>query len=283
MLTARSISKSYGQHVVLDQIDLELHRGQIVGLLGRNGAGKSTLLKILASINRPDHGHVQLEGSVGFLSEKNPLYPNMYVLEYLKWVANVLALERHGEQIDWVISNVGLEEVTHKKISQLSKGFKQRLGLATSLLSDPDVLILDEPINGLDPVQISEYRNVIRALAKNKVIILSSHLLQEIEALCDRILLIRDGKIVEDVLVDPDGQEKESRYTLQLNREMDPLVLLNIEGIDSVRQKGQCSFLITVSPGMDIIEQLFDTIVEEGCKIMELTKVQKSLQELFEQ
>lgn len=202
------LSKSYGSQKALDAVSFSIRNGEVVGLLGPNGAGKSTLMKSVTGAIIPDGGDIKVDEfsvlnhpietkkRIGFLPENNPLYYDMYVREYLTFAANL----RNGkkDRIEEVIQKVGLTPESHKKIGQLSKGYKQRVGLAQAILSNPDILILDEPTNGLDPNQILEIREVIREIGKSKTVILSTHIMQEVEALCSRVILLNKGKIVSD-------------------------------------------------------------------------------------
>ncbi len=282
-LIARDITKSYGVQAVLDQVDLSLDKGEIVGLLGRNGAGKSTLLKIIAGINRPDQGELHMgSNTIGYMSERNPLYPHMYVTEYLSWVADMRTITDRESRVAWAVEKVGLDEVKTKKINQLSKGFKQRVGLAATLLSDPDIIILDEPINGLDPIQITQYRTLIKSIATDKIIILSSHLIQEIEALCDRVLLLRDGKIVEDRALQRTGSDQNHTIILELNDLIDITKLESIEGVVTVSSAPDFTYRLEVQSTDDIRTDVFDIVVEQGLKIKEMKMEQSSLQQIFE-
>lgn len=203
-----NLSKSYGNQKALDSVSFSIKSGEVVGLLGPNGAGKSTLMKSVTGAILPDSGEIKVDEfsvlnqpietkkRIGFLPENNPLYYEMYVREYLKFVADIRNEKK--ERIEEVIKKVGLTPESHKKIGQLSKGYKQRVGLAQAILSNPDILILDEPTNGLDPNQILEIRDVIREIGKSKTVILSTHIMQEVEALCSRVILLNKGKIVSD-------------------------------------------------------------------------------------
>ncbi len=203
-----SLNKNYGSQKALDNVSFSIKKGEVVGLLGPNGAGKSTLMKSITGAIIPDSGEINVDEfsvlnqpietkkRIGFLPENNPLYYEMYVREYLKFAADIRNEKK--ERIEEVIQKVGLTPESHKKIGQLSKGYKQRVGLAQAILSNPEILILDEPTNGLDPNQILEIREVIREIGKSKTVILSTHIMQEVEALCSRVILLNKGKIVSD-------------------------------------------------------------------------------------
>ncbi len=282
ILSAQQIRKSYGSQVVLDDIDITLEKGTITGLLGRNGAGKSTLLKIISGINKPDGGKVDLQNlDIAYMSERNPLYPHMYVTEYLSWIAAVKSVEDKPSRLAWAVTMAGLEEVKGKKISQLSKGFRQRVGLAATIISDPDVIILDEPINGLDPVQIKEYRALIKSLSSDKIVILSSHLLQEIEAICDEVLMIQDGQISRHITKDK-GEHQTYYIALSLDQSIDTTSLDSLEHVTYVEEKGSCDYLIEVSASEDIRLEVFDVVIAAGCRIKELSRKSRSLQEIFD-
>lgn len=208
----KGLTKRYGQQLALDKVSFAINKGEIVGLLGPNGAGKSTLMKCITNAINPDLGEVLIDdisvikhpevtkSKIGFLQENNPLYMDMYVKEYLQFVANLRQIS--PSKIEENIDRVGLSPERHKKIHQLSKGYKQRVGLAQAILADPEILILDEPTNGLDPNQILEIRELIREIGKKKTIILSTHIMQEVEALCSRVILLNKGKVVADQLIE---------------------------------------------------------------------------------
>lgn len=202
------LTKKYSAQKALDNVSFSIQNGEVVGLLGPNGAGKSTLMKCVTGAILPDEGEIKVDEfsvlnqpvetkkKIGFLAENNPLYYEMYVREYLKFVSNIR--NESKKRIEEVIEKVGLSPESHKKIGQLSKGYKQRVGLAQAILSNPDILILDEPTNGLDPNQILEIRDLIREIGKSKTVILSTHIMQEVEALCSRVILLNKGKIISD-------------------------------------------------------------------------------------
>lgn len=210
-LEIKNLSKRFGSQLALDNITISIGKNEIIGLLGPNGAGKSTLMKSVAGVLKVDEGEILLDGksiakadieskkAIGFLPENNPLYQEMYVKEYLQFVANIHKIP--SGKIDEVIDLVGITPEKSKKIAQLSKGYKQRIGLAQAILHQPSLLILDEPTNGLDPNQIIEIRNVIGEIGAEKTVILSTHIMQEVEALCSRVILLHKGKIIQDAPV----------------------------------------------------------------------------------
>ena len=207
-LEISNLTKKFGEQTALNNINIEIKKNEIIGLLGPNGAGKSTLMKSVVGVIKIDEGKIIFDGkditenevfskkNIGFLPENNPLYQEMYVKEYLQFVANIHGIS--NEKVEEIIDLVGITPEKNKKISQLSKGYKQRVGLAQAILHEPNLLILDEPTNGLDPNQIVEIRNVIKEIGKEKTVILSTHIMQEVEALCSRVILIHNGNIVQD-------------------------------------------------------------------------------------
>jgi ABC-2 type transport system ATP-binding protein len=221
-IEVKNISKNYGAQKALDNVSFSIQKGEIVGFLGPNGAGKSTLMKILTTYITADSGAATVNGFdvetqalnvqrvVGYLPEHNPLYLDLYVKEYLAFNADVYKISKN--RIAEVIELTGLSSESHKKIGELSKGFRQRVGLATALLHNPDVLILDEPTTGLDPNQLVEIRNVIKNVGKDKTVFLSTHIMQEVEAICDRIIIINKGVIVEDSLLSDVTEDLETLF-----------------------------------------------------------------------
>ena len=209
-IEAINLSKSYGKQSAVQNLTFHLEEGQIVGFLGPNGAGKSTTLKMLLGLIQPSSGSVTIDGKdpqeqeialkkqIGYLAENNPLYPEMYVREFLAFIGNIHQITNLESRIQEVIEWVGLQKEAHKKIQELSKGYQQRVGIALAILHDPKILILDEPTSGLDPNQRDEIRTLIKSLQKDRIILFSSHILSEVEAICDRVLLIHEGKLVTD-------------------------------------------------------------------------------------
>lgn len=205
--------KYYGTQKAVDQLNFSVNKGEIVGFLGPNGAGKSTTMKMITGFLPPDNGRIQIGGmdmlqhpidckrKIGYLPEANPLYSDLYIKEYLAFVAGVHGVDGERWTVDGIIQQVGLQTEQHKKIGQLSKGYKQRVGLAAALLHNPEVLVLDEPTSGLDPNQIIEIRNLIKEMGKEKAVLFSSHILQEVAAICNRVIIIHQGRIVADELL----------------------------------------------------------------------------------
>lgn len=213
-ITVKNISKFYGEQQALSNVSFSLKKGEIVGFLGPNGAGKSTLMKIITCYLKQDDGRIQVckldtlekglsvKKNIGYLAENNPLYSNMYVKEYLNFIGRVYKISDKEKKIQEVIKNTGLIIEEKKKINKLSKGFKQRVGLAAALIHDPEVLILDEPTTGLDPNQLAEIRSLIKNVGENKTVLLSTHIMQEVDKICNRVIIINKGKIVDDQLIE---------------------------------------------------------------------------------
>lgn len=210
----KNIYKSYDNIKALDNISFELKKGDIVGFLGPNGAGKSTLMKILTSYVKEDSGSVIIcdinkndnsiftKSKIGYLSENNPLYKDMFVQEYLFFISDLLNIENKKDRINYLLNRVGLENVKNQKIADLSKGFKQRVGIAAALVHDPEIILLDEPTTGLDPNQLIEIRSLIKEIGKEKIILLSTHIMEEIPKICNRVLVINKGKLVDNKPID---------------------------------------------------------------------------------
>ena len=220
-ISLKNISKKYGQQLALDDVSFDVQKGEILGFIGPNGAGKSTTMKIITGFIPPTSGEVYINGMdavehsletrkiIGYLPEANPLYTDMYVKEYLRYIAGIYGLrKKSGKLVEDIIDRTGLEVESHKKIGALSKGFRQRVGLAQTLIHDPEILILDEPTSGLDPNQIIEIRNLISELGKEKTVMLSTHIMQEVEAICTRAIIINQGRIVADEIMDGKADRK---------------------------------------------------------------------------
>jgi len=287
-----NLSKNYGEQKVLNNIGFEIGEGEVVGFLGPNGAGKTTTMKIIAGTLSYNTGSVKVCGLevkdntlqtnalIGYLPEQNPLYTEMYVKEYLLFVAETHGIKKDREKlVNELIEKVGLTPEFHKKIGQLSKGYRQRVGLAQALVPNPKVLILDEPTTGLDPNQLEEIRNLIRELGKDRTVILSTHIMQEIKAICNRVIIINKGEIVADY---PDISkisqfgENNLQYEVEFLRETG---ISGIEGIIDVSAKGKNTYTILASG--DIRAEIFDFAVKSGNKILTMKTVERSMEEVF--
>lgn len=282
-LSIQKISKNFGKHTVLLDLELQLNKGEILGLLGKNGAGKTTLLKILAGINYPDRGVIPGREAlrIGYLSEKNALYPNMYPLEYLQLAANIQG-DYDPNRISELIEELELTDVIDKKIAQLSKGYRQRLGIAGVLAHDPDLIILDEPVNGLDPFQIKLYRNLIKKHAVNKYIILSSHLMQEIEAICDRVAILENGKIQSIKNLDSalhEGSTK--RFYLKTDKPIDLELFKLFPLMKSPKLLGATELEFNIADILENRISLFDFLVKENHRILEFRPKSVDIKDLF--
>lgn len=284
------LTKQYAGQRVVDHLDFELHKGEITGFLGLNGAGKTTTMKMMCGALLPDEGDVRVFGHsillereqaqqhLGYLPEHNPLYPDMYVKEYLSYVANIYHAPR--KNIAESIALTRLESHAHKKIHTLSKGYRQRVGLAATLLHDPDVLILDEPTNGLDPQQILEIRQIVRDLGQEKVVLLSSHIMQEIQAVCQRVMILHKGKMI---LNEPMAhlQDKEQTIEILFDFRVEEQLLRRIPHIKSIRNNEEFFFTLTFDTQEDMRPKLFDFATENGLKILQMNHRHTDLEQLF--
>lgn len=301
MIEVSGLSKKYGEVLAVDDVSFSVSRGEIVGFLGPNGAGKSTTMKVLTGYLAPTEGTASINGhdindeplqarsAVGYLPESTALYEEMGVVDYLRYMGRMQGVPGHQLEgrIDDVILTCGLGTMAHKDISQLSKGYHQRVGLAQALLSDPPVLILDEPTSGLDPAQIVEIRALIRRIAEEKAILLSTHILPEAQNTCSRILIISNGKLVgegtSDELLDMVSGNEEYRIRLRGGsgtiRRLESLGGVN--SLTSSDEKGETVCTMVADNGMDLREQIFDAAVETGSKLLELTHRSTSLEDVF--
>lgn len=291
-IEVQNISKSYGTQKALDNISFSIKKGEIVGFLGPNGAGKSTLMKILTTYIHADHGSAAVNGfdvntqqksvqhAVGYLPEHNPLYLDLYVREYLAFNADVYKVPK--SRIQEVIELTGLTAESHKKISQLSKGYRQRIGLANALLHNPDVLILDEPTTGLDPNQLVEIRNVIKHVGKDKTVFLSTHIMQEVEAICDRVIIINKGKIVTDKKLDTlISSEKEQTIEVAFDFNIEEAVVAKIPNLFSYKNVHDTLWELTFLSEQDMRPVIFDFAHENGLKTLQLNLKNKNLETIF--
>ena len=291
-IEVQNISKSYGAQKALDNVTFSVKKGEIVGFLGPNGAGKSTLMKILTTSINADEGTAKVNGndvalspkavqlSVGYLAEHNPLYLDLYVREYLAFNADVYKVAK--SRIEEVIQLTGLTSESHKKIGELSKGYRQRVGLATALLHNPDVLILDEPTTGLDPNQLVEIRNVIKNVGKNKTVFLSTHIMQEVEAICDRVIIINNGKIVTDKKLDKLVSEiQEQVIEVEFDQTVKESLFSKLAQLKTTKNTHDKVWELTFETENDCRSSVFDFAQENGIKILQLNLKSKNLEEIF--
>ncbi|MCQ2974538.1 MAG: gliding motility-associated ABC transporter ATP-binding subunit GldA [Bacteroidales bacterium] len=287
-----ALSKSYGQNKAVDNITFEIKKGEIVGFLGPNGAGKSTTMKIITGCLSSDKGKVfinnidtegnmdNLKKEIGYLPENNPLYLNMYVREYLEYCAGIYLTKNEIKQsVNQSIEAVGLGEHQYKKCGELSKGYRQRVGLARAMAHNPSILILDEPTTGLDPNQIIEIRNLVKQLGNEKTVILSTHIMQEAEAVCNRAIIINRGKIVADNTLDNlKSARKTNQITVEFDKVVDENLLKNINGIIEIKNENN---IYTISSNEDIRGEIFDFAVLNQLKILTLNLNKHSLENIF--
>ncbi|MFT6749697.1 MAG: ABC-2 type transport system ATP-binding protein [Flavobacterium sp.] len=287
-----NISKNYGSQKALDSVTFSVQKGEIVGFLGPNGAGKSTLMKILTTFLSADSGSATVNGndvvtnskavqqSVGYLAENNPLYLDLYVREYLEFNADVYKADK--SRIEEVITLTGLTPESHKKIGQLSKGYRQRVGLASALLHNPDVLILDEPTTGLDPNQLVEIRELIKNIGKDKTVFLSTHIMQEVEAICDRVIIIAKGKIVADKRLDLIfGADKEQIIVVEFDYKIEEEAVRRIPKLKSYKNTFDMTWELVFESDQDMRPAVFDFAHDNGLKTLQLNQKNKNLEAVF--
>ena len=285
------ISKLYGNQKALNNISFKVNKPEIVGFLGPNGAGKSTMMKILTTYLNATDGEAIVNGhhvnkdkqyvqqSVGYLPEHNPLYLDMFVKEYLSFNANIYHVKK--QRVDEVIELTGLTPEKHKKINQLSKGYRQRVGLANALLHDPDVLILDEPTTGLDPNQLVDIRHLIKHIGETKTVFLSTHIMQEVEAMCDRVIIISKGEIVADKKLKDLRDEKEQTVIVEFDYRVEDAFLLKLPNASHVTNTHDFVYEITFKTSEDMRSHVFDFAHDNELKILQLNQKNASLESLF--
>jgi len=296
-IIAEKITRFYGAQKALDNVSFEIKKGEIAAFIGPNGAGKSTMMKIITGYLPASDGMVsvcgipsgpgaiELRRLIGYLPENNPLYPEMYIREYLGYVADIYKMGKEKEKaIEKVIEQTGLGPEQGKKIGALSKGFRQRVGLAQALIHDPEVLILDEATTGLDPNQIIEIRNLISGVGKEKTVMLSTHLMQEVEAICSKIIVIDHGKVVADgtrETISSIVEDKREAIAVEFNKPVEEKMLLAIRGASSVIDEGSNNYIIISDGETDIRPAIFDFAVKNGFTVLNLTKKEGSLEDIF--
>ena len=286
--------KMYGQQKAVNNISFNIHKGEIVGFLGPNGAGKSTTMKIVTGYLLPDAGNakvcgidvsenpVEAKNKIGYLPEANPLYYDMYVKEYLLFVAGVYAVANKKAAVNRTVEMVGLTPEFKKKIGQLSKGYKQRVGLAASLIHDPEVLILDEPTSGLDPNQIIEIRNVIKEQGKNKTVLFSTHILQEVQAICDRVIIINKGELVaDDTLNNLQKNNKSNIVRVSFKESLEMEWLQRLPAVTTASKENNNTWQLLTSDPADARKQLLELALSENLNIVSLQTEGNNLEEIF--
>ena len=293
MLQLHNIAKSYPAITALKGVSFELKAGEVVGLLGPNGAGKSTLMKILTGYLKDWGGEIlygekdlrkdikSIQQVTGYLPENNPLYPDLYVLEYLQFIAGLYHIK--NAPFDQVIDKVGLNELKKRKINTLSKGYQQRVGLAAALLHDPEILILDEPTTGLDPNQLIEIRKLIRQLGEEKIVLFSTHILSEVESVCDRVIIIRQGKVVADQSLDSLRKGQQQIIQVEFDYRIETEALSKIDGITKAVNTFDFQYELYCSGQEDIRPKVFDFAHDNQLKILSLNQKNENLAELFNQ
>jgi len=294
-IEVKNLLKVYGEQKAVNNISFKINKGEIVGFLGPNGAGKSTTMKIITGYLQQDSGEAFVSNTnvtkeplttkkkIGYLPEANALYYDMYVREYLDFIAEVHGVSNRQSAVSKVIDMVGLTPESKKKIGQLSKGYKQRVGLAAALIHDPEVLILDEPTSGLDPNQIVEIREVIRQQGKNKTVLFSSHILQEVEAICDRVIIINKGNIVADDKLSTLQKGNRDKHIVIVNfkEPVDKALLDMINDADSIEQTQSDSYRIQTSNPELVRKQILEISLQNNLNIVSLQSENQSLEEVF--
>lgn len=290
-IEVKDLTKFYKDHQALDNVSFQIDKGEIVGFLGPNGAGKSTLMKILTTAIKSNSGYAKVNNvlvdknpiltqkSVGYLPENNPLYLDMFVSEYLFFVADI-----HGKNktdINNVVEVCGLKDVTHKKIQTLSKGYKQRVGLASALIHNPKVLILDEPTTGLDPNQLQDIRKLIKSFKGEKTILLSTHIMQEVEAICDRVIILKEGKVVADEHIKTIKNKEQQIIEVEFDYRVEDILLSQIKYVDKVNNTSGFTYEISFRVEEDMRSQIFDFAHDNELKILKLNRRNKTLEQLF--
>ncbi len=298
-IVVQEVTRIFGNQKALDNVSFEVKTGEIVGFIGPNGAGKSTMMKIITGFIPSTSGSVKVNGHdagtgsleirkiTGYLPENNPLYPEMYVREYLDFAASFyLSRAERRTAVKEIIGITGLTPEQDKKIGALSKGYRQRVGLAQALVHKPSILILDEATTGLDPNQIIEIRNLIRETGKDKTVMLSTHIMQEVEAVCDRVIIIDKGHIVaneEKSLIATTLSRQGQMIIVEFDHAVDESLLYSVEGITRVTLSGPCTWLIEAGGEKDIRPALFDLAVKNNLTVLSMQKKESNLEEVFRQ
>ena len=296
-IEVKKLSKYYQEQLALDEVSFKVNSGEIVGFLGPNGAGKSTTMKIISCFIKPSSGNVLVDGvsihedeiavktKIGYLPENNPMYEDMYVRESISFIAQIHKVDNVTNSVEEVIEKVGLSKEAHKKIGQLSKGYQQRVGIAQAIVHDPEVLILDEPTSGLDPNQLEDIRGLIKELGKNKTVMLSTHIMQEVESICDRIVVINNGKIVADRNLEknsetPTNNTKEQLVLVEFENKIDIKHLKKYFPETKIEKKDK-KWLFQYSGKKDLRKLISKYAQENEILILEIKQHADTLEDLF--
>lgn len=295
-IQVENITKLFGEQKALNDVTFSIHTGEVTGFLGPNGAGKSTMMKIITGLLTPSSGNavvndlpvqehsIAIRRQIGYLPENNPLYPDMYIREYLELVAGMYPINNRESRVDEMIELTGLTPELGKKIGSLSKGFRQRVGIAQALIHDPGVLILDEPTSGLDPAQLIEIRSLIQEVSRNKTVMLSTHIMQEVEAICNRVLIINKGQIVAD--------KNRSQFhalrtdapqliRIETQGKVTADLLVSIEGVEHAEKTGDSEWLLTATSPEDIRPAVFRFAADNGFVLLTLQRETTTLEKVF--
>ena len=292
-IEVKNVSKVFESQKALDDVSFSINKGEIVGFLGPNGAGKSTLMKIITGYNKASEGEVIVNGfdiaedklsaqnTIGYLPEHNPLYLEMYIKEYLFFIASIYKISK--DKVEDIIKKVGLLPEVHKKIGKLSKGYRQRVGLAAAILHNPDVLILDEPTTGLDPNQLIEIRNLIKEFGVNKTVLLSTHVMQEVEAVCDRVIVIHNGEIVADKNLQELKNNEHQEIIVEFDFKIEKQFIIKLPNLVIANNVHDTTWELTFNALEDMRPVVFDFAQENGLKTLKLDTRTKGLESLFKE
>ena len=294
-ISIKNVTKTYGQQKAVDNISIEIKAGEIVGFLGPNGAGKSTTMKMITTFIPQNEGEILVCGintlekpidvkkKVGYLPEHNPLYLDMYIKEYLLFLARLHKIKSPKARVKEMISAVGLEKEQNKKIGDLSKGYRQRVGLAQAILHDPEVLILDEPTSGLDPNQLVEIRALIKSFGKDKTVLFSTHIMQEVEAICDRVIIINNGKIVADESIKQIHENKENKQIISVSFDNE----INLKAFKikdcKIKTEGNNRYVFSTNSDIDIRKEIAKLAIKNDVLVLEMKVEQDNLEDIFKQ
>lgn len=295
-ISVKHLTKYYGEQAAVDNISFEANKGEILGFLGPNGAGKSTTMKIITTFIPATEGHVEVCGldikkhslevrkKIGYLPEHNPIYLDMYVKEYLQFVGSIYGIKNLKNRVQEVIELVGLQKEQHKITGALSKGYRQRVGLAQAIIHDPEVLILDEPTSGLDPNQLAEIRELIKRIGEEKTVMFSSHIMQEVEAISDRVIIINNGRLVADGKASElQANQKSQVVFVEFDKEVSRNRLTKIPHVSQVEKINDTTFLINSTADVDLRKVIANYAQSEGLLLLTIRKEEKSLEAVFKE